>query len=137
MPAVIPCAFEELQEEYDALFDTGAEYSVMHREVAAELGLKPDGETCLTMSTRLGDFQGSLQRHAVRIPALAGEDLLVEPAWFVCAEWPGPMVLGWRGFLESITFGCNPRATSDEEGRFYFALLSEPAVGVDAGLRNP
>jgi hypothetical protein len=33
-------------------------------------------------------------------------------------EWPGPMVLGWKGCLERIRFGFDPNVES-----FYFADL--------------
>ena len=137
LPAAIPCTFQGLEGEYVALLDTGSQFCLIPPGIASQLDLNPHSEPRERISTRFGVIEGACHPHSIRIRALGGQDLELEARWVVSAEWLGPVVLGWIGFLESIVFGCNPGATSEEEGRFYFALLSEPAVGVDAELRYP
>ena len=75
------------------------------------------------MSTRLGRISGSLYR--INISLLAeenhGYDLTVESSIFVSKDWDGPIVLGYRGFLERIRFALDPGVIPGEQ-RFYFGL---------------
>jgi hypothetical protein len=104
--------------------DTGAEWSVIGGETAkileGELELPTES---FTMSTRLGRIFGSLYR--INISLLAeeyhGYDLTVESTIFVSKDWDGPIVLGYRGFLERIRFALDPGVIPAEQ-RFYFGL---------------
>lgn len=107
-----------------ALLDTGAQWSVLGGETAKifedELGSPLER---FTMSTRLGRIEGSL--HRINISLLAeqnsGYDLTVDSSVFVSTEWLGPIVLGYRGFLERIRFALDPGVAPGEQ-IFYFGL---------------
>jgi hypothetical protein len=75
------------------------------------------------MSTRLGRISGSLYR--INITLIAEEnrdyDLIVESSVFVSKEWEGPIVLGYRGFLERVRFALDPGVVPGEQ-KFYFGL---------------
>ncbi|NIM13411.1 MAG: hypothetical protein GTO45_14950 [Candidatus Aminicenantes bacterium] len=68
-------------------------------------------------------MSGSL--HRINISLLAdqksGYDLTVESSVFISEEWDGPIVLGYRGFLERIRFALDPGVISGEQ-MFYFGL---------------
>ena len=76
------------------------------------------------ISTRLGRIPGSLYR--INITLIAEEnrdyDLTVESSVFVSKEWRGPIVLGYRGFLERIRFALDPGVVPGEQ-MFYFGLV--------------
>jgi hypothetical protein len=72
-------------------------------------------ETPVALSTRFGLFHGRLERVRVRFDATEGDALEQESTCFVSADWPGPLVIGWRGCLERMRFGFD----STEEA-FYF-----------------
>ncbi|MDM8541408.1 hypothetical protein QUF90_09990 [Desulfococcaceae bacterium HSG9] len=107
-----------------ALLDTGAEWSVIGGETAIlleeQLGSPIESSR---MSTRLGLIDGFL--HHVNITLLAGQNsgdnLTVESTVFVSEEWEGPLVLGYRGFLEKIRFALDPGVVPGEQ-IFYFGL---------------
>jgi len=123
MPAAVPCRFDDLAEEMDALLDTGSQYCLMRLDVARELGLDTASEDDdrVTVKHGAGLYHGVLVRRRVRIPALLGEELVAEPPWFVTEDWDGPMVLGMTGFLAALrAFGCMPGVDADEEGLFCF-----------------
>jgi hypothetical protein len=75
-----------------------------------------EGEGDTFLSTRFGLMQGRLERISVTLDALEGDPLTIDATCFVSADWPGPMVIGWRGYLERINFGFN-----NTEEAFYFA----------------
>jgi hypothetical protein len=70
------------------------------------------------MSTRLGTFEGWLERIELQFPAVLGEPLSLDATWFVCEDWPGPMVFGWKGCLERLRSALDP-----SEDAFYFGAL--------------
>jgi hypothetical protein len=70
--------------------------------------------------TRFGTFAGDLERIPLHLPAEEGELLTVDATWFVCEDWPGPTVLGWKGCLERIRFAFDP-----SEETFYFGAWPE------------
>jgi hypothetical protein len=120
----VECRFGTREETDLALLDTGAEWSVIGGETAKifedELGSPIER---FTMSTRLGRIDGSL--HRINISLLAeensGNDLTVDSSVFVSKEWSGPIVLGYRGFLERIRFALDPGIVPGEQ-MFYFGL---------------
>jgi hypothetical protein len=71
----------------------------------------------------IGRIAGSL--HRINISLLAeqnsGYDLTVDSSIFVSEEWPGPIVLGYRGFLERTRFALDPGVVPGEQ-MFYFGL---------------
>ncbi|HHC24032.1 MAG TPA: hypothetical protein ENK58_01260 [Desulfobacterales bacterium] len=50
-----------------------------------------------------------------------GDELTVESTTFVSEEWDGPVVLGYRGFLERIRFALDSGVTPGNQ-IFYFGL---------------
>ena len=125
LPVAIKCQIGNLDATYLALLDTGAEWSVIGREPAIILEdqLGPPTETFL-ISTRLGKIFGALHRIDIRLLAeqTCGYDLTIESTVFVSEEWEGPIVLGYRGFLERIRFALDPGIV-DGEQMFYFGLV--------------
>ncbi|MDM8550012.1 hypothetical protein QUF72_08050 [Desulfobacterales bacterium HSG2] len=75
------------------------------------------------MSTRLGTIFGEL--HRVSITLLTdpgqGDELTVESTTFVSEEWEGPVLLGYRGFLERMRFTLDLGVTPGDR-IFYFGL---------------
>lgn len=112
----VPCFVDSMGERVHALVDTASEWCVLPRLVADQLDLDPfaSGETT-SLSTRFGTLHGQLQRVLVTFDAAEGEPLTIDATCFVSAEWPGPMVIGWRGCLERMRFGFD---TTEEA--FYF-----------------
>jgi len=102
-----------------ALLDTGSEWCVLPPEVAQESGfdLMPDPATA-PLHTRFGLIYGRLERVTITLIADQGHDLDVPATCFLSEDWPGPLVLGWKGFLERIRFSVDPN-----EEPFYFASL--------------
>jgi len=100
-----------------ALLDTASEWCVLPAAIVQTMGY--DGEPyAIHLHSRLGTFAGRLERASVRLPALAGDTVEVEATWFVSNEWPGPMVIGWKGCLERLRFALDP-----SEDALYFASL--------------
>lgn len=72
----------------------------------------------MRLSTRLGTFEGWTERLSLELVATLGGNVIVEATWFVSEDWPGPLVIGWKGGLERIRCGFDPA-----EDAFYFAAL--------------
>jgi hypothetical protein len=124
LPIAVKCRVGSLEETDLALLDTGADWSVIGGETARILEDELDLPTqSFNMSTRLGKVSGSL--HRINITLIAeenrGYDLTVESSVFVSKEWEGPIVLGYRGFLERIRFALDPGIVPGEQ-IFYFGL---------------
>jgi hypothetical protein len=110
----VPCIPGEWLIPWEGMLDTGAEWCVLPADLASLLG----GDVvvdAVRLETRLGTFEGRLERLPVQFPAIEGEALRVEATWFVSEDWPGPLVLGWKGCLERFRFALDSR-----EERFYF-----------------
>lgn len=126
LPLAVQCVFSGLEDDrpYLALLDTAARFCVMETEVAVLLGIdlaaQPEE---VRLMTAYGTMTGALHKHAVRIPAVRGDDLVLEPFWLVAENWVGPTVLGWAGFLQAVAFGCDPGVRAEDEGAFYFSPL--------------
>lgn len=115
----IPCQVEDLPDLYHAFLDTGSSWCILPPAVAAELGSEPaPGEPIVRLSTRLGLFEGWLDRARLTFPADVGEAIDVDATWFVSPDWPGPMVIGWKGCIERVRSALDP-----SEQAFYFARL--------------
>jgi hypothetical protein len=122
----VPCRVGDLEDPLHALFDTGSTWCVLPPTVATALGYElPDGGTC-RLHSRLGLFSGELVRERVTFASEGGDTeeeteavVAVEATFFLCSDWPGPLVLGWMGCLERMRFAFDPG-----ENAFYFAELA-------------
>lgn len=115
----IPCLVGHLIDPHDALLDTASHWCVLPPSTASALGSEPGpGEPPIRMSTRLGVYEGWLDRIRLELPAVTGVALSIQATWFVAPDWPGPMVLGWKGCLERIRWAVDPG-----EQAFYFRRL--------------
>jgi hypothetical protein len=124
LPIAVKCRVGSLEETDLALLDTGAEWSVIGGETAKILEDELDLPTVsFKMSTRLGSISGSLYRINITLIAEKNRDydLTVEGSVFVSKEWEGPIILGYRGFLERIRFALDPGVVPGEQ-MFYFGL---------------
>jgi hypothetical protein len=115
----IVCGVGDRIEPIHALLDTGGEWCVLPVRVAQELGidLEPDGVTP-PLHSRFGLIDGRLERLPVSFFAIEGGTIDIEATCFVSRDWPGPMVVGWKGCLERVRFGLDP-----SEDVFYFSSL--------------
>lgn len=100
----VSCQVGGLEEPLTGMVDTAAEWCVLSQVAASRLGFDNGGNGVFLLSTRLGTFQGSLERLPLRLAAEEGESLSIEATWFVSPDWPGPLVLGWKGCLERFHF---------------------------------
>ncbi len=101
-----------------AQLDTGAAWSILDSQVAEELSLLNGQGEPITISTRLGPFDGRLERARVTIVADEGESLSVEATVWVSPDWPGGSFLGYGGLLERVRFAVDPGDNS-----FYFGSM--------------
>ena len=100
-----------------AQLDTGAAWSVLESDVAAELGLlnRVDEEK-KRLLTPLGMREGHLVRLPFALVADEGDSLHTEGVFFVCGDWPLDLTfLGYSGLLDRIRFALDPQAN-----HFYF-----------------
>jgi hypothetical protein len=114
----VPCLIGDDGAERLALWDTGSQWCVLPPELAGGLAPPPPGPDWLRLHTRLGTFDGWVDRILLRLRATEGAQLDVEATWFVSPDWPGPAVIGWKGFMERMRFAMDP---SDDA--LYFAEL--------------
>lgn len=105
-------AVEGMDEPFLALLDTGAEWSILVREIAEEIGLTGgDGEQ-RTLRHADGISTGTLVRTTLWLLADEGDDLAVEATVFVPdnnAELRRSFI-GYTTFLERIRLGLDPQA---------------------------
>jgi hypothetical protein len=99
-----------------ALVDTASQWCILPPPVALDLGYDLETERDARLHTRFGVLSGELIRLAVLFVADEGEPAEVEATWFLSPDWPGPIVIGWKGCLERMRFAFDPR-----ENEFYFA----------------
>ncbi len=116
----VRCRFGSLECEELALLDTGAQWSVIGGELgeilADQLG---EAQRRLRMSTPHGNLDGNLHRLDIHVVADRGRCISVESSVVVIPTWPGPPVLGYRGFLERLRFALDP-GCRDRNQWFYF-----------------
>jgi len=114
----VNCRLGNLEATDIALCDTGAEWSVIGGDTAGlleEYFGPPTGS--LSMLTRHGTYEGKLRNldvHLLADPDM-GTDVRVASTVLVIQEWPGPTVLGYRGFLERLRFALDPGVAPDQE----------------------
>jgi predicted aspartyl protease len=90
------------QFEVLALVDTGAQYSVLGRELAEALGL-PE------LSWRKGNVRGKLVRTDVVLLAEQGESLMVDATVFVPDDAEMANFIGYSNFLDRVRFAVDPQ----------------------------
>ena len=102
-----------------AMVDTAAPWCIFRPEIARILGDHLEampGEAKL--STRLGEFRGTLYRGLLTVLAQEGDSLEVEATIFVSADWPGGDFVGYEGFLQRFRFAVDPHVSM-----FYFGQV--------------
>lgn len=118
----VKCKLGDNEADEMALLDTAAEWSVVGEDTAELLELPVESPAQqITMNTRRGDLHGGLYRIPITLLAESGfgRDLVVEGTVFVSKDWDGPVVLGYRGFLERLRIAIDPGSRLDE-ARFFF-----------------
>lgn len=100
-----------MEETFLALLDTGAEWSVLDREIAEQLGIAEVEGPTITMRHKEGSTPGKLIRTTVTMIADEGVGLDVDATVFVPdSAWPtGRNFIGYSGFLEKIRIGLDPQ----------------------------
>ncbi len=123
--AAIRLKIADLEGEWSAMVDTGAQWSVMPYEVAELLEINVDGSQQTVYRTRFGHIEGVVVTHSIRLEAREGQGIHVDADWFVSDQWPErvPMIVGWTGFLSAIAFGCDPGTKPGGQEKFFFAQL--------------
>lgn len=107
----VKVAVEGMVEPFLALLDTGAEYSVLAREIAQAVGLtEADGEI-IQMGHRLGSTPGKLVRANLELVADEGSSLVIDSIVFIPEDgWPANRnFIGYTGFLELVRIGLDPQ----------------------------
>jgi hypothetical protein len=108
LPVAVRCRFGSQPEEL-AMLDTGARWTLIGPDLIELLGDElGEGLEAVTMSTRLGRFQGTLHRLPIRLLADEGTDITVDATCLALKMWPGPNILGFTGFLERLRFALDP-----------------------------
>jgi hypothetical protein len=106
---------------YFALLDTAADWCILPPEVGRVLGYDLDPDPDLPpYSTRHGLLFGRQERVPVTLLPAEGDPLEVDATWFIAADWPGPVVLGWKGCLERVRFALDPSPGAEQ---FYFGTV--------------
>lgn len=115
----ILCYVEETPGPFRALLDTGSQWCILPSHAAEDLGIDVDPDPFLQpLLTRFGPIQGRLERVRLTLAADEGVSLEFEATCFVSEDWPGPMVIGWKGGLERFRFALDPG-----HDLFYFGPL--------------
>ena len=94
-----------------ALLDTGAQWSVLEREIAESVGLTSADGQPMTLEHKNGKSHGKLVKANVRLLADEGQDLVVEATVFVPDENHdvGGTFLGYTALLEQVKLGLDPQ----------------------------
>ena len=94
-----------------ALLDTGAEWSVLEREIAESVGLTGADGQAIRLKHKNGESSGKLVKANVRLLADEGEDLVVEATVFVPDEHHnvGGTFVGYTALLEQVRLGLDPQ----------------------------
>ena len=102
-----------------ALLDTGSEWCIAPAALALDADYEAEPNPLVPrLYTRFGMLEGRLERITIVFPAEEGLDLDVPATCFFSPDWPGPMVIGWKGCLERMRFALDPG-----EEAFYFGPL--------------
>lgn len=116
LPVAVLCRIGRIEAEDYALLDTGAAWSVIGGDLVELISHQlTEPGAAVTMSTRLGPIHGELHRLPITLIASEGDDLEVDATVVVSSEWTGPVVLGYRGFLERLRLGLDPGIQGDDQ----------------------
>ena len=98
-----------MDEAFLALLDTGAEWSILDREIAEQIGIADGEGDTITLRHKEGVTPGRLVRTTVTMIADEGVGLDVDATVFVPNDaWPsGRSFIGYSGFLEKIRIGLD------------------------------
>jgi len=108
LPVAVRCRVGDIPGEDVALLDTASTWCVLPPNFAPDLEYEPPVESAMRLDTRFGLMVGELIRLPVTFVPDEGEPTTVEATWFLSADWPGPLVIGWKGCLERMRFACEP-----------------------------
>jgi hypothetical protein len=111
----VPCKVGASGERDVALFDTASQWCILPPDVALQLGYVPTDQGEARLHTRFGVLSGELIRLPIFFLADEGVPAEVEATWFLSPDWPGPIVIGWKGRLERLRFAFDPR----EDARYF------------------
>jgi hypothetical protein len=116
------CRLGTLDVDDLALLDTGAQWTVIGGELTTLLTDQASnlGESTV-MSTRFGNITGHFHRMNVTLVADDGFDLEIGATVLFAPEWPGPVVLGYRGLLERVRIALDPGVSSDDQWMYFGA----------------
>jgi hypothetical protein len=81
-------------------------------EIADALSLLDGHGEPKTISTRLGDFDGRLERTSLQLLADEGDSLSIDATIWVSRAWRFGNFLGYGGLLERIRFAVDPVGNS-------------------------
>jgi hypothetical protein len=105
----LACRVGDHPDRLDALLDTASEWCVLTPRVAKDLGIAVEsGSGSVVLHCRFRSIRGECVRIPVEFLAAEGEELPIDATWFVSADWPGPLVIGWKGCLERFRFALDP-----------------------------
>lgn len=91
-----------------AQLDTGAVWTLLPTELMEQLGELEDLGATSSLQTARGRFTGPLVRATFKILPSRGDEVSVDATILAARNWPGPPLLGYRGFLERVRFGLDP-----------------------------
>lgn len=118
----VRCRIDGANDNFAALLDTGAEWSVLGGALAESLLRQEDLGLFVAMHTRLGRIEGRLQRLLVTLLANDGQELQVPATVLLAPDWSGPPVLGYRGFLERLRFALDPGVSVSDQWMYFGAV---------------
>lgn len=117
----VRCRIHSGEAEEIALLDTGSTYTVIGSELVEEFESQLIEEGQVKIRTYMGETKGALVRLDITLLAEEGDDLRVTEALaLVSQDWNGPVVLGYRGFLERIRIALDPGVGPPSQQLFYF-----------------
>jgi hypothetical protein len=119
----VRCRIANLEYTEDALLDTACSCTVLSADLMDELaGSIGAPLEAVSLDTRLGVFSGHKYRLPIELVADVGESLSLEATVAVLADWPGPTVLGFHGFLDRIRLALDPGKASTDDPRVFFGM---------------
>lgn len=117
---LVKCRIHNTVVEEWALLDTGSTYTVVSSELVQTFENQLIIEGPETIQTWRGPVYGQLARLDITLVAEVGQDLKVEEGLVLVGEnWNGPVVLGYRGFLDKIRIAIDP-GIQDGDQTFFF-----------------
>lgn len=116
----VRCRINDMEEDEIALLDTGSTYTVINRELVRDIENQLIQVREDQINTCEGTIAGTLVELGITLLAEEGDDLPVDALALITEDWHGPVVLGYRGFLEKIRIALDPGVTLADGQLFYF-----------------